>query len=128
MNPWLKPREKSAAKGELNGSSVIWESRSLTKMAMASGTCAIKSHVSVGQMMLGVKRAPKGLDRNTRSHYGTLGTSRSYVCQSTAYEGEDKIGMKQMPRVMPRIDRMVNPRGRPLPMTLLDTDGVVIYP
>ena len=96
MNSWLKPREKKAAKWDLNCSLI--EQRSLTKMALASGIYGGRSYTSLEQMMFGVKREPTDLD--LRSHYGTLETFFSLL-----NEKEGEIGMKRMPWVMPRICR-----------------------
>jgi len=122
MNLWLKPREKGAAKRELNSSSKRLGLRSRNKTSMVSGACGGNSHFSLGQTMPGVKQDSK--DLVLRSLYRTLETFFSSIYN----ESEGEIGSKPMPRVVPGIDLLVNPRGRRLPMTLNDKDTVVIYP
>jgi hypothetical protein len=121
MNSWLKPREKKAAKWELNCPCIMGQ-RSSTKMALASGIYGRKSYTSLEQTMLGVKREPTDLD--LRSQYRTLETFFSLVLN----EKEGEIGRKRMPWVTPRINLLVNPQGCRLPMTLFDKDVLVICP
>src|SRR6056297_535504 len=126
MNLWLKPREKRAAKRELNSSSKRLGLRSRNKTSMVSGACGGESHFSLGQTMPGVKQDSKALV--LRSLYRTLETFFSTFFSSIYNENEGESGSKPMPRVVPGIDLLVNPRGRRLPMTLNDKGMLVIYP
>ncbi|MHA1618227.1 MAG: hypothetical protein ACTSVZ_03030 [Promethearchaeota archaeon] len=60
MNLWQKPREEYAAKWELN--SRTSRTRSLTKLATASGTHGGKLCDSPEHLMLGVKQEPKDFE------------------------------------------------------------------
>ncbi|MHA1996502.1 MAG: hypothetical protein ACTSU9_00185, partial [Promethearchaeota archaeon] len=110
MNSWLKPREKKAAKVEMT-CPTFQGPRSQTKQAMASGTRAGISRASLGQMMLGVKREPKSPVPRSRQ-----GTPETLVPARAPREVRGEIGSKRMPRVMPGIDLVVNPKGCRLPV------------
>ena len=114
MNSWLKLREKSAAKRELM-SSLTSRQRSLTKQAPAVGTCGGNSHDSPEHIPLGVKRAPTEFVLCL-----SLGTLETIIPAFGEMMGE--IGRKLTPQVMLRIDRLIRPKGRPLPVALLGLD------
>lgn len=116
MNSWLKLREKRAAKVELTSFRNLRQ-RSLTKMAIASGACAGKSLDSLEQMMLGVKREP-----TSPVICSSLGTPGTFIPARNFGEMEDKIGRKQILRVMPEIGVLydTNLKRCQFPLTLLE--------
>lgn len=120
INSWLKLRDKSAAKRE-STSPMNLRQRSLTKQASAVGTCGGKSHDSPELIPLGVKRAPTEFALRL-----SLGTLETFIPASGEMEGE--IGSKPMPRVILGIDDIVNPKGCPLPVALLEMDSEETYP
>ena len=122
MNSWLKLREENAAKRELM-SLLFLRQRSSTKQALALGTYGGKSYASPEQRTLGVKRAPTEFD--LRLSLGTLETS---IPTRFLGEMEGEIGTKQMPQVMLGIDLLINPKGCPLPVALLEMDMMETYP
>jgi hypothetical protein len=123
MNSWLKPREERAVKMEMERPARAGP-RSQTKSAKApwqprvrqagAGARAGKSRVSPGQDMPGVKREPKSPVPRSRQ-----GTPETFVPVQYWNETRNEIGSKLMPRVMPGIGLMANPKGCPLPVTLL---------
>ncbi|MBW1739138.1 MAG: hypothetical protein JRJ69_16790, partial [Deltaproteobacteria bacterium] len=119
MNSWLKPREKRAAKRELNVGNLDYAAR--PKKAMASGVYGGISYAKLGRMVPGVKREPKGSVKC--SFYRT---SETLLPVSDERRGE--IGIKRMFLVMQEIDLMVNPKGCPLPVTSQLEGTQVIYP
>lgn len=117
MNLWQKPRNRGAAKWELN--SRISRTRSLTKSATASGTYGERSCVSPEHLMLGVKQEPKDFELRL-----PLGTPITFVPARIYGEMKEKIGSKLMPQVILRIGLLTKTDQKwcPLPVALLEMD------
>ena len=111
MNSWLKPRERWATKPGMMRPG-LQGPRSQTKQALAPGPCAGKSHASLGRTVSGVKREPKSPVQRSRQ-----GTPETPAPARVPDEAGGEIGSKLMPRVMPGIGLMANPKGCPLPVT-----------
>jgi len=114
VNSWLKPRERKAAKPGMERPARAGL-RSRTKMATVPGGSAGKSRAPLGRTVPGVKREPTSPVPRSRQ-----GTPETLVLVCIANETRGEIGSKRMPRVMPGIGLMANPKGCPLPVTLIE--------
>jgi hypothetical protein len=90
--------------------------RSLTKQALELGSLRENLCISSEQRTLGVKREPTEFALRL-----SLRTLETFIPAFGEMEGE--IGTKQMPRVMSGIDLLVNPKGCPLPVALLEMNS-----
>ncbi len=113
INSWWKLREEGAAKRELTF--LVTKQRSQTKQAQALGLHGMNSCISPEQITSGVKRAPT--EFVIRLPLRTLETFTPAKCEVMG-----EIGSKPMPRVMSGIDLMIDPKGCPLPVALLELD------